>query len=87
MAVVQEYYNPIVMAANSTVKLTQHQLGFFLAVTAGTISATDQAGTTIINALPVTAGVYYPLPIALGVQGGAASFTTAGGASGTLGAI
>lgn len=87
MATVQEIYNPIVVDVNTTVKLTQNQLGFFLALTAGTITIVNQLGTTILNAFPVTAGVYLPLPIAIGPSGDQASITTAGGASGTLGAI
>lgn len=87
MATVQEIYNPVVVGVNTTVKLTQHQTGGFLALTAGTLTIVNQAGVTIVNAVPVTAGVYLPIPFSLGVEGSAATVTTAGGASGTLGAI
>ena len=87
MATVQEIYNPVVVGVNTTVKLTQHQLGGFLALTGGTLTVVNQAGVTILNAVPVTAGVYLPIPFSLGPSGDAASVTSAGGASGTLGAI
>lgn len=62
-------------------------LGGFLAATSGTITVTgkDSAGTgtvTIVNAVPVTAGFFTPIPLVFESAG----FTVqlAGGASGTL---
>jgi len=87
MSTVQEIYNPVVVGVNATVALPQHQLGGFLALTSGTITVLDQKGVSILTAFPVTAGVYLPIPLSLGKEGSQASITTAGGASGTLGAI
>jgi hypothetical protein len=79
---IQERYTPKVVGVDSAVTITNLSLAGFLAKTSGTISIVDSAGTTIVDAHPVTAGGYYPLPFYLGVTGG--TFTTAGGASGTI---
>lgn len=84
---VQEFYVPLAVAANTTTPLASLQLGGFLCVTSGTITVVanasgGQPARTIINAFPVSAGIYYPLPFYLGTEGGV--FTTAGGASGTV---
>lgn len=79
---IREHYRPIVVGANATVTFTSKDIGGFLAKTDGTVSVVDSAGTTIINALPVLGGVYYPMPFYIGATGG--SVTTASGASGTL---
>ena len=81
---VQERYTPVVVGVNTTVQYNSQQIGGFITVTAGTINIVDNNGTTVLSAMPVTAGVYYPLPMYLrnGSQNG--TFTTAGGASGTL---
>jgi hypothetical protein len=85
---IQERFSPYPVAANTTINVAASGLGGFLCKTAGTISCVraasgGQPSLTIIDAHPVSAGVYYPLPFYLGTQGG--TFTTAGGASGTLG--
>ena len=87
---IKEAYTPIVVGVNATVKVTGLQVGGFLAKTAGTITVKNRRGVTIVDAVPVQAGVYVPLPFLL--RGGNDSatmvdseFTTAGGASGTLG--
>lgn len=80
---VKERYNPEVIGVNATVTLTADAVGGFLAKTAGTITVVDGAGTTIVDAHPVTAGGYFPMPFFLQRAGG--TVTTAGGASGTLG--
>lgn len=84
--VVTERYHPVVLAANATAVIPEQSIGGFLCVTAGTITITSTrvAGPfTIVNAMPVAAGVYYPIPYYLGSNGG--SVTLAGGASGVLG--
>jgi hypothetical protein len=78
----KERYTPTVVAANATVAVTGSQTGGFLAITAGTITLTDLDGNVELNAFPVAAGQYVPLPILLNTLGG--TFTAAGGASGTL---
>lgn len=86
--IIQERYKPVVIGVNSTYSFPQgaQAIGGFLAITAGTITVVNQLGATIINAFPVSAGVYYPLPFFIGSgTGSQATFTTAGGASGTLG--
>ena len=86
MATVKERYNPHPMAANATLALNSANLGGFIAVTAGTLTVTaTPSGTVLVNALPVTAGGYYPLPMSLVGNGGSgATITLAGGASGTI---
>lgn len=84
----QERYQPVLIGVNGTFEIDGNSLGGFLCVTAGNITVTkvneiSGANDTIINALPVTPGIYYPLPFFLGSNGG--TFTAAGGASGTLG--
>ena len=84
----QERYQPNLIGVNGTFKIEGDSIGGCLCATAGTITVTkvneiSGANVTIINAHPVTAGVYYPLPFLLGSNGG--TFTAAGGASGTLG--
>ncbi len=78
----KERYTPTVVGANATVTITGSQTGGFLAVTAGTVTLTDLNGVVKVNAFPVAAGQYVPLPILLDTIGG--TFTAAGGASGTL---
>ena len=84
----QERYQPVLVGVNGTFKIESNSIGGFLCKTAGTISVSDfneltGATVLVIDAHPVTAGVYYPLPFYLGSSGG--TFTAAGGASGTLG--
>lgn len=79
---VQERFSPIVVGVDTTVIFTSKLVGGFLAKTSGTVTVVDSAGTTIVNAVPVTAGVYTPMPFYIGANGG--NITTAGGASGTL---
>lgn len=80
---VKERYRPIPVAVNSSVRVSTQSIGGFLATTAGTITITNDAGINLLTAHPVSAGVYLPLPIFLTTQTGG-TFTTAGGASGTL---
>ena len=86
--VIQERYNPIPIAANSTVQIYGNNIGGFACTTSGTLTIVANEGDgkptqTIINAIPVTAGTYLPLPFYIGKNGGTA--TTGGGAVGCLG--
>lgn len=81
MSTIQERYTPKVVGVNTTVDLTDDSIGGFLCTVAGTITLVA-GGTTLLNAMAVSAGVYYPIPAYLG--NAANSFTTAGGASGLL---
>lgn len=78
---VQDRYNPEVVGVSATIPLYSDAIGGFLAKTAGTITVTSANGTVLVNAHPVTAGSWTPLPFYIGPGG---TFTTAGGASGTL---
>lgn len=85
--IVKERYAALPLGTNSSTVIKAQSIGGFLAITGGTITVTQNTdvntSVTIINAFPVAAGVYYPLPFFLGTYGG--SVTLAGGASGVLG--
>lgn len=83
MATYQERYQPTLMTADSTLKITKESIGGFLAKTAGTITVVSADSGTVVSAHPVAIGTYYPLPFYLGPNGG--TVTLAGGASGTFG--
>lgn len=87
MSHITERYKPVLMGVDTSYKVTSQGLGFFLAKTSGTISITNSIGTTLVDAVAVTAGVYLPLPILLMTPGNGVggTVTLAGGASGTLG--
>lgn len=80
-------FNPIPMAANASQSVTGSTIAGFLPVVSGTLtvagrSADGTGAVTLIDAVPVTAGVYVDLPCALPSPG--ATVTLAGGAKGTL---
>ena len=84
----QERYQPILVGVDATVTINSDSVGGFLCKTAGTITISEVneingSLATIVDAHPVSAGIYYPLPFHLGSNGG--RFVAAGGASGTLG--
>lgn len=80
---VQESYTPYPLASNATYKIAGRNLSGFLAVTSGTLTVTDRNSRVLINAVPVTAGVYTPFPLMSDplLDG---TVVLAGGASGTL---
>jgi len=80
---VQESYTPQPLAANATFRIAGRNLSGFLAVTSGTLTVTDGNARVLINAVPVSAGVYTPFPLMWdGLLNG--TVVLAGGASGTL---
>ncbi len=79
---IEEAHSAHPMAVNASVPLNGDKVYGFLCVTAGTLTITRLNGVDALTAFPVSAGVYYPIPIYLGSVGGTA--TLAGGASGTL---
>ena len=83
--VIQERYKPVPLGVNATYKFPDgaQDIAGFSCATSGTITVTNQRGLVILNAYPVTAGVYHPFPYSL-EQGNGASAVLAGGASGTL---
>lgn len=80
-----EVYTPLPCAANFTgfVNSASCTLGYFLCSVTGTMTLQYEsaAGATILNAMPVTAGVAYPLLYAMPTG---AYITLAGGAAGTI---
>jgi len=81
----QERFRPYLCGINTTTPVEAISVGCFLAKTSGTIRLVrrNTAQTVVIDDFPVTSGQYYQIPFLLGEHG--AVFTTAGGASGTLG--
>lgn len=64
---------PILVAAGATVKFDASKLIGFLCTTSGTISIarrTKDGVTTLVSALPVTAGEWVDIPINLGAPQG-----------------
>lgn len=80
---ITERYTALPVGVNSTVTFTGTSVGGFLAITSGTVTVKNFAGTSIIASFPVTAGVYHPMPFYIDKNGG--TITTAGGASGVAG--
>lgn len=82
----KERYMPVLVAIDTSVRIGGNAIGGFLCKTPGTITLTNLAGQILVDAIPVTAGIYYPLPFLLVNNGGSGGvFTCAAGASGTLG--
>lgn len=79
----RENYRMQAVDVDTTVNIVGDTLGGFLCKTSGTITVTDN-GDTVVDAVPVTAGGYYPVPGQLSYSSSIATFATAGGASGTL---
>ena len=80
----QERFRPVVVGINVDTTIVAVAIGGFLCKTAGTIRLVHGSQSKLaIDDFPVASGQYYPLPFLLGERGGI--FTTAGGASGTLG--
>lgn len=86
---VQESYGPRPMATNSTGVIVGSQggaVGGFLCTADGTVTLAYGAtgtGDTVVNAVPVTAGVFLPMPFV--IPPGVFLFATlAGGAAGTF---
>lgn len=87
MSNVQERYNPRAVGVNATARINDQSIGGFLAVTAGTLTLDIFNSVTgvqqnLFTALPVSAGVYTPLPFYVGANG--CVITLGGGASGVV---
>lgn len=80
--IVKERYNPNIMAANATFNIAGPSVGGFICTVSGSLSITDNVGKAILTAFPVSAGVFHPIPIFIGNNGGV--ITLSGGAAGTL---
>jgi hypothetical protein len=84
---VRQSFNPVLMGANASYNVRGDHVAGFLPKTAGTIAITGRDSTgltavTLVDAVPVAAGVYVEIPLKFPVTGG--TVTLAGGASGTL---
>lgn len=81
-------FNPVPMAANASYDVTGSTVAGFLPKTAGTITITGKRAdglggvVTLVDAVPVSAGVYLEIPLMFPSPGG--TVTLAGLASGTL---
>ena len=82
MSNVRENFRAQPMGINASVKIGGSSFGGFLAKTAGTITLTDADGTILVDAVPLTAGIYTPLPFRFNTSAGA-TILLGGGASGT----
>lgn len=86
---VREKFRPQLLGVNATFTFKSTSMGGFLAKTSGTLSVSEptkvdgSAGDLLIDAIPVTAGIYTPMPFQFD-HGSGAVLTLAGGASGTL---
>ena len=89
--IVREGFRPIAIGTNGSVVLGGGHIGAFLAKTSGTITITITVGTysgptvtTIVDAVPVTAGIFTPIPAYFEPVQNGCTVTLAGGAAGTL---
>lgn len=87
MTQVRKSFNAVPMAANSSYEIRGSHMGGFLAKTGGTITVVskDALGTsdvTLVDAVPLTAGLFTEIPINFPAINGIV--TLGGGASGTL---
>jgi hypothetical protein len=89
--IVREGFKPISIGTNGTLVFSPAYLGGFLAKTTGTITITIQVGgytsvstVTILDAIPVTAGIYTPIPAYFTPVQNGCTVTLGSGAAGTL---
>lgn len=81
---VQESWSYKPLVASGQVAARDGQLGGFLCSTAGTVTVYDNAaatGNVMVANMPVTAGVYHPMPFSFTTG---CYFVLAGGATGTV---
>lgn len=89
MTNVRERFGPVPMGVDESRTVGAIALGGFLAVTSGTLTVTTPSGqigvadVTLVNAVPVTEGIYTPMPFSMPTSQGF-TVTLADGASGTL---
>jgi len=89
MAIVREAYSAQALAANTTTTIKSGYLAGFLAKVTGTITVTARndlgtADVTIVDAVPVTAGTFTPIPLASTNNQNPITVVLAGGAAGTI---
>ncbi len=88
---VKEGGRPLAIAANGSATLGGNHIMGFLAAVSGTLSVVVQDGSqgtvqsvTVVDAVPVTAGVYTPIPMYWPAVPQGIVVSLAGGAKGTL---
>lgn len=80
MSKVYEAYRAIPLGAGASTVVGGTRIAGFLCKTTGTLTVTDADGTTLVDAVAVTAGQFTRLPIHFNTpQGGTVSLTTAAG--------
>lgn len=79
---IKEHYNAVPMAANSSLKCGVSIAGFLCTAT-GTLTVTDADGTVLVNAVPVTAGLFTRIPL-LSITNAGLTVSLASNAAGTL---
>lgn len=87
MTAVRERFSPHLMGVDATYEIRGPHMGGFLAKTSGTITITGPSADglsteTLVDAHPLTAGIYTPIPMMFPYR--TAVVQLAGGASGTL---
>ncbi len=84
---VREQFKPTPMAANASQVVGGSQMAGFLCVVSGTLTVTANnsqgVSTVFVDAVPVTAGIYTPIPLNFSTPAGGV-VSLAGGAKGTL---
>jgi len=80
---VRERFRPQPIGVNGAYAVKGPNVGGFLATVAGTLTLTDADLTVLVNAVPVTAGVFTPLPFTFATAEGG-TVQLGGGAAGTL---
>lgn len=88
MSFVRERFNPVPMGVNASYTILGQNMGGFLAKTSGTITVISTtpdglSSVTLVDEVPLTAGIYTPIPMMFPATAGA-RVTLGGGASGTL---
>lgn len=88
MGHVRESFTPHPMDADTTLTVPAQAIGGFLAKTSGAISVAMKdanfADVIVVDEIPVTAGIYTPLPFNTTSGTNEIVVTLSGGASGTL---
>ena len=80
MAQVKEHYRPQAMGAGTSYVVGGIHISGLLPTVAGTMTIKDADGTVLVSALPLTVGVYVPIPLLFKTpMGGTVALTTAAG--------
>ncbi|MFA5506964.1 MAG: hypothetical protein WC423_16145 [Vulcanimicrobiota bacterium] len=84
---IDEQYSPQPIEAGGTYLLPfGKSVAGFLCTIDGTLTVYNGRGNVVVDTLPVTAGVYHPVPFTLGSEDGG-KVELGGGAAGTLAVV